>query len=340
MKAAVLHEFKQPLRIEDVPTPECGADEVLIQVEASGVCHSGLHLADGDWPELLNMVKMKSPVILGHEVVGRVAVKGDRVGDLEVGERVGVPWVHWTCGQCEFCREGNENLCPGQAITGCTVDGGHAEFCRAKASHVTKIPGTLRPEEAAPLFCAGVTVYRAARLSGIRAGQRVAVYGVGGLGHLAIQLAKNMGGEVMAVDISEDKLALARSLGAERTLNAATEDVVSQLRAAGGVHVALVTSAAKAAYDAAFYSLRPGGTLAVVGIPAENLTFSPIALVGAEARIISSAVGTRKDQREVVELAAAGKLRCHVETRPLDQINQVFDQLRQGRVTGRVVLTM
>ena len=143
MKAAVLHEFKQPLRIEDVPTPTCAADEVLIRVEASGVCHSDLHLADGDWPELLNMVKMKSPVILGHEVVGRVIEKGGGVLNFAVGERVGVPWVHWTCGQCEFCQEGNENLCPAQAITGYTVDGGHAEFCRAKASHVTKIPDKL-----------------------------------------------------------------------------------------------------------------------------------------------------------------------------------------------------
>lgn len=339
MKAAVLHEFKQPLRIEEVPTPVCDSDEVLLKVEACGVCHSDLHIADGGWPQLMSVISIKRPLILGHEVVGQVVEKGEAVREPAVGDRVGVPWVYWTCGQCELCGEGLENLCPAQVMTGVTVDGGYAEFMKAKASHTMKIPEVLTSQEAAPLFCAGVTVYRASKNAGVRPGQRVAVFGVGGLGHLAVQVAKSFGAAVAAVDIAEEKLSLARSLGADWTLNAATPDIIRQLRALGGAHVSLVTAATKAAYDLAFDSLRPGGTLVVVGLPTEELTFPPILLVAGEIRIVSSAVGTRKDLREVLELAAAGKIRCQVETRSLAEINEILEAMRQARITGRVVLT-
>src|SRR5271155_2188620 len=247
MKAAVLHEFKTPLSLEDVARPEVGADEVLIEVEVCGVCHSDLHVADGDWKQLAGIVK--KPLILGHEIVGRVEERGAAVTSIQVGERVGVPWVQWTCGQCEFCREGNENLCVRQRITGVTVDGGYAEFAKAPASHVIKIPQDLSSEQAAPLLCAGVTVYRALKQAKIRAGQRLAVFGIGGLGHIAVQIGRAAGAEVTAIDVSEEKLALAKSLGASKTLNFATAEVVKELRGSGGVHVALVTSAAKSAYD-------------------------------------------------------------------------------------------
>src|SRR5271169_600227 len=255
MKAAVLHEFKTPLSLEDVPRPTPKAHEVLIEVEACGVCHSDLHVADGDWTQLAGIVK--KPLILGHEIVGRVVEKGGQVNHLQIGDRVGVPWVHWTCGECEFCREGNENLCKKQQITGVTVDGGYAEFVKAPASHALKVPDGLSSVEAAPLFCAGVTVYRALKKPGIAAGQRLAVFGVGGLGHLAVQIGRGLGAEVTAIDISDEKLALAKTLGASTVLNAATTDVVKELRGRGGVHVALVASAAKAAYDTAFYCVRP-----------------------------------------------------------------------------------
>ncbi len=191
MKAAVLHTFKTPLSLEDVPRPDLGGDEVLIKVEVCGVCHSDLHVADGDWAQLAGIVK--KPLILGHEIVGRVVERGAALagadGNVQVGDRVGVPWVHWTCGQCEFCREGNENLCARQRITGVTVDGGYAEFVKAPASHVVRIPDALSSEQAAPLLCAGVTVHRALKQAKIRAGHRLAVFGVGGLGHIAIRLA-------------------------------------------------------------------------------------------------------------------------------------------------------
>src|SRR5580658_6527249 len=165
MKAAVLHAFKTPLALEEVPLPEPAEDEVLIEVEVCGVCHSDLHVADGDWPQLASIVK--KPLILGHEIVGRVVQRGSAVQKVKIGERVGVPWIQWTCGQCEFCQEGNENLCVRQRITGVTNDGGYAEFAKAPASHVVKIPDGLPSEQAAPLLCAGVTVHRALKQSKI-----------------------------------------------------------------------------------------------------------------------------------------------------------------------------
>src|SRR5208283_2141424 len=170
MKAAVLHEFRTPLSLEEVAVPEVGADEVLIEVEVCGVCHSDLHVADGDWTQLAGIVK--KPLILGHEIVGRVVERGAAVESVQVGDRVGVPWVQWTCRQCERCREGNENLCLKQRITGVMVVGGYAEYAKTPASHVIKIPETLPSEQAAPLLCAGVTVHRALKQAKIRAGQR------------------------------------------------------------------------------------------------------------------------------------------------------------------------
>jgi len=337
MKAAVLHKFKTPLRLEDVPRPVPEPDEVLIQVEACGVCHSDLHVADGDWPQLTPITKI--PLILGHEIAGRVVEKGSAVREFQIGDRVGVPWIYWTCGACEFCREGNENLCEKQKITGVTVDGGFAEFMKAPASHAVRIPDELPAADAAPLFCAGVTVYRALRQARIISGQRLAIFGIGGLGHVAVQIARELGAEIIAIDVSEEKLQLAESLGASKSLNAVSTNIVKELRASGGAHVALVTSAAKAAYDAAFLCLRPTGTLLVVGLSSESICFPPILMAAKEARIRASAVGTRQDLREVLALASKGKIRCHVATQPLSDASLVMDKLRQGKVLGRIVLS-
>jgi len=334
MKAAVIHEYKQPLSIEDAPMPKPEADEVLIKVEACGVCHSDLHIAEGDWAQLQRVIKR--PLIPGHEVVGRVIEKGAAVTELQVGDRVGVAWTNWTCGECELCKEGHENLCSHQAITGASVDGGYAEFIKAKASFSLKVPENLSSEEAAPLFCAGVTVYRAIKNSGVKPGQRLVIFGIGGLGHLAVQIAKTFDAQVIAVDISDDKLEFARALGATTTFNAATEDAVKVIRKMGGAHVAVVTSGAKKVNDQAFYAMRSSGRLVVVGMPAEDLSFPAIMM--REVQIGSSATGTRQDLREVLDLAAAGKVRCTIETRPLEAINEVFEQMRQGKITGRVVV--
>jgi propanol-preferring alcohol dehydrogenase len=337
MKAAVLHNFKTPLSLEDVARPVPGPDEVLIEVEACGVCHSDLHVADGDWPQLAKIVK--KPLILGHEIAGRVVEKGPAVSDHQIGDRVGVPWIFSSCGECEMCREGNENLCGKQQITGVSVDGGYAEFVKAPSRHATKIPEGLSSIEAAPLFCAGVTVYRALKKAQLQPGQRLAVFGVGGLGHLAVQIGVGLGAEVTAIDVSEEKLAYAKSLGAGHTLNATSVDVAKDFRKRGGAHAVLVTSAAKAAYDAAVPCVRPTGILLVVGLPADSLCFSPISMAGTEIRIQASAVGTRQDLREVLEMAAAGKVRCQATSRPLADANAVLEDLRHGRIAGRVVLT-
>ncbi len=334
MRAAVIQEFKQPLIVQDVDVPVPEAGDVLIKVEACGVCHSDLSIADGDWPQLKRMIK--KPLIPGHEVVGRVVKKGDQVQNLEIGDRVGVAWLHWSCGACELCKEGLENLCPNQAITGASVDGGYAEFIKAKASHAIKVPAPLGPVEAAPLFCAGVTVYRAVKNAGVQPGQRVAVFGVGGLGHLAVQIAKASGAMVIAVDIATDKLELAQQLGADQVINAVSEDVLKIFRGMGGAHAAIVTSSAKAAYNQAFYAVRPAGTLMVVGMPAEELSFPAILM--REIKIRSVATGTRSDLRETLNLAAAGKIRCLIETSGLDTVNEILGQMRQGKIRGRVVI--
>jgi len=337
MKAAVLREFKSPLSIEEVDRPIPGPEEVLIEVEACGACHSDLHVADGDWTQLAPIVKR--PLILGHEVAGRVVEKGEAVRGLQVGDRVGVPWIHWSCGSCEFCRSGSENLCRNQKITGVTVDGGYAEFVKAPAAHALKIPDGLASAEVAPLFCAGVTVYRALKHAGNLAGQRLAVFGVGGLGHLAVQVGQAFGAEVIAIDVSEEKLELARTLGAACTLQVGKTDIVKELRRKGGAHVVLVSAAAKAAYDTAFYCVRPTGMLLVVGLPAQSICFPPVLMAAGEVRIQASTVGTRQDLREVLAMAAAGKIRCQVSARPLAQVNEVLQQLRSGQATGRIVVT-
>jgi propanol-preferring alcohol dehydrogenase len=334
MKAAVVQDFKQPLLLEDVDVPTPDGGDVLIKVEACGVCHSDLSIVEGDWPQLTRIIK--KPLIPGHEVVGRVVKRGNQVQHLAIGDRVGVAWLHWSCGECELCQEGLENLCPKQAITGASVDGGYAEFIKAKASHALPVPAALDPAEAAPLLCAGVTVYRAVKNADIQPGQRVAVFGIGGLGHLAVQIAKTFGARVIAVDIAADKLELAQQVGADQAINSATEDATKIFRSMGGVHAAIVASAAKAAYNQAFWAVRPAGTLMVVGMPAEELSFPAIMM--REIKIRSVATGTRDDLRETLNLAATGKIRCLIETNGLDKVNEILTQMRQGRIRGRAVI--
>ena len=336
MQAAVLQAIGQALAMQELPTPTPLPDEVLLEVEACGVCHSDLHIVDGDSPAF--KAGTKAQLIPGHEVVGRVVARGAAVSHLAIGERVGVAWLHHTCGACELCLGGRENLCRKATVTGMSVDGGYAEFMRAKASHALPVPAALSSVEAAPLFCAGVTSYRALHNAGVGPGQRVAVVGVGGLGHLAVQIAIAAGAEVIAIDVADDKLASARALGAAHAFDARSPDTPKAVRALGGAHIAVVTSAARAAFDLGFKCLRPAGTLAVVGLPPEPLQFSALAIVSGEFRIVGSAVGTRADLQATLALAASGKLRCHCHTRPLAEVNAALDDLRAGRVQGRTVL--
>ncbi len=337
MKAAVLHALAEPLAIEELPVPEPGAGEVLIKVAACGVCHSDLHLVRGEWDLLKPITKL--PLIPGHEVAGEIASIGENVEGFAIGDRVGVPWLHYTCGQCEYCLAGRETLCAKQQVTGCTVDGGFAEFIKARASHTAKLPDNLTFAEVAPLLCAGLTVHRALNDSGVSAGQRLAIFGIGGLGHLAVQLAKARGVEVIAVDVTDDKLELARECGADHTVNAAATQAYKEVKKLGGAHVVMVTSGSKAAYETGLRSLRKGGTLSIVGMAPEPISLSTVAMVSGEYRIVASAVGTRQDLREVLQLAAEGKVRCRIETRPFEQADAVLNEMQNGSLIGRVVLT-
>jgi propanol-preferring alcohol dehydrogenase len=338
MKAAVLHSFAEPLVIEEVAKPTPGPGQLLIKVAACGLCHSDLHLALGEWDLLKPITKL--PLILGHEVAGTIEAVGEGVKDFSAGDRVGVPWLHYTCGECEFCSTGRETLCLKQQVTGCTVDGGFAEFIKANASHTAKLPDDVGFEEAAPLLCAGLTVHNAMKRSGVGSGQKIAIFGIGGLGHLAIQLAKASGAEVIGVDIADEKLELARECGADATVNAAATQVYKEIKkiSGGGAHVAMVTSASRAAYETALRSLRRGGTLSVVGMAPEPISISTVAMVSGEYKIVAAAVGTRQDLREVLQIAAEGKVKCKIETRGLAEISGAMSEMKEGRLVGRVVL--
>jgi len=332
MKAAVLREPGAPLSIESVADPEPGPGEILIKVEACGVCHTDLHLAAGDWR------LSKLPLILGHEVAGVVTAVGAGVRNFKPGDRAGVPWIYSTCGACEFCTSDREALCPDISVTGFMVDGGYAEYLKARASHAVPIPAAISPVNAAPLMCAGLTPYRALKISGLRVGETVAVWGVGGLGHYAVQIAKAMGARVVAVDTVESKLELARELGADAVADASSGKPEKYIRDMGGAHVVISLAPAPEAIAQGFEALRRGGTLVVVGMPPGSFTLPITRSVAKGVRILTSAVGTRQDLREVLALAAAGKIRSVAETCRLEEINEVFVRLRAGKVTGRVVI--
>lgn len=316
--------------MEEMPRPQPGPGELLLRVRACGVCHSDLHVAEGDWEALRKITRL--PVIPGHEIAGVVEAAGEGVTSFQPGDRAGLPWLYSTCGECEYCLGGREPLCARQQITGVTVDGGYAEFVKAPASHVIRIPAALSFADAAPLFCAGLTVFRALNQADPRPGQSVAVFGAGGLGHLAIQLAKARGCEVTAVDLADDKLELARECGAGSLINSAAGAKLPR------VDLAVVCAGSVPAYQSAISSLRRGGTLVVVGMPADPIPISAIKLVGGELRIISSAVGTRAELRQLLELAAQGAVRCRVATRRLEEAPHVLEEMSGGRITGRVVL--
>jgi propanol-preferring alcohol dehydrogenase len=332
LKAAVLHKPGSPLVIEEREIPRLAAGEILIKVKACGVCHTDLHIVGGEWPA------PKLPLILGHEVVGEVAAVGEGVANFKGDDRAGIGWIYSTCGHCEYCASDRERYCSEYAATGYIADGGFAEYIKVPASHAVALPQELKFAEAAPLYCAGLTAYRAVKISGLRVGETVAVWGTGGLGQCAVQIAKALGARVIAVDIAADKLDIARRLGADFAINAAQDKAAEAISSSGGAHVALCFAPSEQAVARAFESLRLCGTLVLVGLPPGNFTLPIIGCVRKGVRILTCAVGTRQDLREVLAIAAAGKVKCLVETCDLDHINEVFDRMRQGKIEGRVVV--
>lgn len=333
-RAAVVHDFRAPLSIEQVPVAQLQDDQVRVRVEASGLCHTDIHAAHGDWP-----VKPSPPFVPGHEGVGIVVELGRGVTEVAVGDRVAMPWLGYACGTCDHCVSGWETLCLEQKNMGYSIDGGFGEYAVAYGRYVVKVPPGIDPFDAAPLTCAGVTTYKAVKVAGTRSSDLVAVFGVGGLGHLAIQYAAIAGGRVVAVDIHDEKLALARDLGAEFTVNAREKDPVAAIQELGGADQAIALAVSPRSFEQAFGSLRRGGTLVFVALPAENEMKLPIfETVLQGVTIVGSIVGTRTDLREVFELHAAGKTHVIRETRALDDVNQAIDDVEAGRVAARIVL--
>jgi propanol-preferring alcohol dehydrogenase len=336
MKAAVVREFRKPLVIEEVAVPEPGPGQVLVRVAASGVCHTDLHAADGDWP-----VKPKLPFIPGHEGVGYVSAAGAGVTTLKEGDRVGVPWLHSACGECEYCLTGWETLCPNQQNTGYSVDGGFAEYVLAPAAYVGRLPDGIDFVQTAPVLCAGLTTYKGIKETDAKPGNWVVISGVGGLGHLAVQYARAMGLHVAAVDVAEEKLSLACELGAELTVNAEVEDPAARIQQEiGGSHGVLITAVSPPAFRQGIGMLRRGGTCVLVGLPPGDFPAPIFDVVLKRLTVRGSIVGTRNDLREALQFAAEGKVRSSVEAQPLEDVNSVFARLRRGGVRGRVVLQL
>ncbi|WP_456618323.1 alcohol dehydrogenase AdhP [Bradyrhizobium sp. P5_C12] len=335
MKAAIVKQFGKPLVIEDVPVPQPGPGEVLVKVKACGVCHTDLHAASGDWP-----VKPVPPFIPGHEVAGIVAALGLGVKNLKVGDAVGVAWLHDACLSCEYCETGWETLCEHQHNTGYSVNGGFAEYVIASAAFAAKLPATVDFAAVAPILCAGVTTYKGLKETEARPGEWVAISGVGGLGHVAIQYAKAMGFKVAAVDIAEDKLALARETGADLAVNALAADAVDKVLAAtgGGAHGVLVTAVSTAAFAQALKMVRRKGTVSLVGLPPGEFPTPIFDVVLKRITVRGSIVGTRRDLDEAIAFAADGKVKAEVTKVPLAQINDVFERMKAGKIDGRMVL--
>ena len=300
------------------------------------MCHTDIHAAHGDWP-----VKPVPPFVPGHEGVGVVYAEGPGVKDLHEGDRVAVPWLGWACGACELCASGWETLCLDARYTGYTVDGGFAEYVVAEASFVGRVPPAVDPLDAAPLTCAGVTTYKAVKVSGARTSDLVAVVGIGGLGHLAVEYARIAGATVAAVDVIDAKLTVAKRLGADYTFNAATEDPVAGLQTLGGADVAIVLAATPRAYEQAFACLRPNGTLVMVGLPKDDIMRLPIfETVLRGIKVVGSLVGTRVDLAETFELHADGRTEIVRETRRLEQVNEAMAEVEAVHVEARFVFDL
>ena len=335
VKAAVLTELKPleegPLVLEEVDTPEPGLGQVLIRVAACGVCRSNLHMIEGDWaPDTPTFL----PIVPGHEVVGTIETVGQGVDGLAVGDRVGVQPLWSTCGRCRYCLSARDELCQAKEITGESVDGGYAEYVLATAAHTHVLPDELGFAEAAPLFCPGITAYNALSRAGITPVSRVAVFGIGGVGHMVVQLAVLAGATVYAVARGQNHLDLARELGAT-PVSATDADPVQVLDGEGGMDVSLVFAPSSAVLAQAVAATRPGGTI-VLGVHADlgEVPFPD------EKTIVGSVLGNRQQMREVLDLAAAGRIRAQVQTFTLDQAGEALAALKAGEVRARAVIVL
>ena len=334
MRAAVVTEFGKDLQIQDLPVPTPGRGEALVKVLTTGVCHTDLHAAEGDWP-----VKPSPPFIPGHEGVGEVVSLGEGVTDLAVGDLVGNAWLWSACGDCQYCRTGWETLCEAQQNAGYSVDGSFGEYMLVDSRFAARIPAGSDPVEIAPVLCAGVTVYKGLKMTEAKPGQWVTISGIGGLGHIAVQYAVAMGLRVAAVDIADDKLALAKKHGAELTVNALHEDPAEVIqRETGGCHGVLVTAVHPSAFGQAIGMARRGGTIVFNGLPPGDFPAPIFEIVLKGLTVRGSIVGTRQDLEEALDFYAQGKIHPTVSTRNLSEVNAVLDEMKHAKIDGRVVI--
>ncbi|QVM86396.1 MULTISPECIES: alcohol dehydrogenase AdhP [Novosphingobium] len=336
MKAAVVREFGKPLVIEEVQVPRPGPGQILVKIAATGVCHTDLHAAEGDWP-----VKPNPPFIPGHEGAGHVVAVGQGVTHVKEGDRVGVPWLYSACGHCTHCLGGWETLCHEQQNTGYSVNGSFAEYVLADANYVGRLPDNVSFIDISPILCAGVTVYKGLKVTDTKPGDWVAISGIGGLGHMAVQYAKAMGFNVVAVDIDDAKLKLAQDLGASLTVNARDVDPVAFItKEIGGAQGVLVTAVSPTAFQQAMGMARRGGTISLNGLPPGDFPISIFDTVLNGITVRGSIVGTRLDLQESLDFAAQGKVKATVTTDSLENINDVFARMHKGEIEGRVVLDL
>ncbi|BFO12318.1 Alcohol dehydrogenase 1 [Serratia rubidaea] len=332
MKAAVVNQ-DHSVGIVDKQLRPLEHGEALLSMECCGVCHTDLHVKNGDFGD-------KTGVILGHEGIGVVKAVGPGVSSLKVGDRASVAWFYQGCGHCEYCNSGNETLCRAVKNAGYSVDGGMAEECIVVADYAVKVPDGLDPAAASSITCAGVTTYKAVKISGIAPGQWIAIYGLGGLGNLALQYAKNVfNAKVIAIDVNDAQLAFASEMGADLVINSRTEDAAQIIQdKVQGAHAAVVTAVAKAAFNSAVDAMRAGGRIVAVGLPPESMSLNIPRLVLDGIQVVGSLVGTREDLKEAFQFAAEGKVVPTVTKRPVEDINAIFQEMEQGKIKGRMVI--
>ena len=332
MRAMVVQEPGGDFELEQREIPEPGFGEAVVKVHACGVCHSDSFAKEGGYPGVT------FPVVPGHEIAGEIAALGEHAEGWEVGQRVGVGWFGGNCGWCEPCRRGQLMDCENMGIPGVTQDGGYAEYVRVRAAALATMPDELSPEDAGPLLCAGITTFEALRDSGTPAGSRVAILGIGGLGHLAVQFAVRLGYETIAVARGAEKAELADRLGAHHYVDSTAGDPAAKLLALGGVDLILATATSAEAMGAVFGGLRPEGKLLIVGASMDPVPAPAAALIGGDKVIEGHASGTSIASEDTLRFSVLTGVRPMIETVPLEQANEAYAKMMSGDARFRMVL--
>ena len=316
----------------DIPEPSSG--QVRVKVEACGICHSDVLVKEGLWPGI------QYPRIPGHEIAGRIDALGNGVTNWKKGDRVGVGWHGGHDFVCDECRRGDFGMCVNRKVTGIDLDGGYAEYMIARAETLAAIPDELPAEEAGPFMCAGVTVFNALRNSGARAGDVVAVQGIGGLGHLGVQYARRMGFKTIALGRGRDKEPLAKKLGAHHYIDGDASDAVAELQKLGGARVILATAPSAKAISAVVGGLSSNGNLVVPAAPADPLNIGVMPLIAGRRSVSGVYSGTARDSQDTLEFSAISGVHPMIEKYPLARAAEAYEQMRSGKVRFRVVLMM